>query len=334
MTVWLLPHISFRDLKSVIEARPVALITSSAVWAEVKKALQLPLVVQSEPTTNDREFIDFLSSSLPSAVGAIYAVGDGLPLDVAKAVAQKSGKPLVFIPTAITSDRVLTAETTVSETGQLQQIQASVADEVIFDLELIQSAPANQRAVGIVDVLSIATAMMDWNYANQKGQTTPETAYVPWMASIAAGLAAQALKIAASIGKGETEGLRTLVGLLAMAVQVDNQLGHRRATRGSEHIFADALNTTTIGAVSYAEKVGPGILIAAGLHKTAAAPFRAVLESAGVRLDQLKSYEIRSTVNTLPDYVWQHNAPFTILNDLKSNSPELTQALEKSTLLG
>lgn len=333
MNVWLLPRITFRDLKSVSETRPVALITQPAAWAEVKKSLQLPLVVQSEPSSNDSEFVDYLAASLPSAAQAIYAVGDGLPLDIAKVVAQKAGKPLVVIPTMLTSDRVLTGESSISEGGQLKNIQANRADEVIIDLELIRSAPPHQRSAAFVDVLSIATAMMDWNYANQKGKTTPETAYIPWMASIAAGLAAQALKSASSIGKGETEGLRTLVSLLAFAVQIDNQLGHRRATRGTEHIFADAVSATTISTASYAERVGPGILIASALHKAAPAGLRAALETAGVRLDQLKSYEIRSTVNTLPDYVWQQNAPFTILNDLKPNSPELTQALEKSTLL-
>jgi hypothetical protein len=52
-----------------------------------------------------------------------------------------------------------------------------------------------------------------------------------------------------------------------------------------------------------------------------------------VRLDQLKPDDIRTAVSILPDYARQHNAPYTMLNDLQPNAPELTQALEKSTLL-
>ncbi len=59
---------------------------------------------------------------------------------------------------------------------------------------------------------------------------------------------------------------------------------------------------------------------------------RAALEAAGVRLDQLKHEDIRAAFNNLPDYARQQKLPYTMLNDLQSNSDDLAQALNRSTL--
>jgi glycerol dehydrogenase-like iron-containing ADH family enzyme len=335
MSNWQLPRIAFRELRNVSEARPTALITQPAAWAEVRKTLNLPLVVQAEPTQNTREYADYLAGTLPSAAQVVYVVGDGLPLDIGKMIARKAEKPLVYVPTALSSDQFLTGQATLAanaaDGGKPEAALGAVPDEVVIDLALIQAAPAHTRAAAIVDVLSIVTALLDWNYAAQKSKTTPETAYMTWATGIAAGLAGQATKITPNLGRGEADALRTLVGLLTLAMQVDNLLGHRRASHGVEHLFADA--AATIANIPHAEKVGPGILFALALHKRDAAGLRAALEAAGVRLNQLKPYEIRDTVDKLPDYAAAQDAPYTILNELKAGSPELRQALERSTLI-
>jgi glycerol dehydrogenase-like iron-containing ADH family enzyme len=319
MNVWPLPRITFRELSSVKESRPTALITQPA-WRNAQAALQLPLVVQAEPSKADRDYFDYLAAHLPSAVEVIYALGDDLTFDAAKLVAQKSGKPLVIVPTMLNSDKAFSPAD-----------GAGAATEVVIDLEVIKAAPPYARAAAIVEVLSIVTGLMDWGYAAQKNPTNPEIKFVPWAASIAAGLASQALKIAAGLGKGESEALHTLVDLLCLTVQLDNQLGHQRASQGSEHIFADAVAAQAAD-VSHAERVGPGILLTSALHKKDSTGLRAALEASGVRLTQLKPDVIRATVSALPEYVKQHQTPYTILNDLQPDSADTAQALEKSTL--
>ncbi len=330
MDVWSLPRLSFRELKSVQESRPTALITQPSAWANVSKSVQLPLIIQAEPNRNDKDFFEYLASNLPSPVQVVYAVGDSPTIDAAKIVAQRSNKPLVIIPTAISSDAPFTATSTVYDNGQPTEIATGPADEVVIDLNLIKDAPANERAAGIVDVLSIVTGMLDWTYATQKNQIASDAKVVPWATSIAASLAAQAIKSASAMGRGEPDALHTLVDLIAATVQLDNQLGHRRASQGVEHIFASAIKADH--PASHAERVGPGILLASALHGKDSVALRAALTVAGVRLDQLKHEDIRAIFNTLPDYARQHNAPYTILNDLQPNSDELAQAMTKSTL--
>ena len=53
--------------------------------------------------------------------------------------------------------------------------------------------------------------------------------------------AAQAIKSAVALSKGDPDALHTLIDLICMTVQLDSQLGHRRASQGVEHFFADAV---------------------------------------------------------------------------------------------
>jgi glycerol-1-phosphate dehydrogenase [NAD(P)+] len=332
MDVWPLPRISFRELSSIKESRPAALIAQSAAWAVVNKSVELPLIIQAEPNRNDKDFCEYLAANLPSPVQVIYVVGDGLAVDAAKIVARRNQKPLVIIPTAISSDKIFSPSSMVTENSMPKEVVVGPADEVVIDINVVRQAPPNQRASGIVDVLSIVTALRDWSYADQKKQTTPDTAMAPWATSIGAGLAAQAIKSAAAIGKGDQEALRMLVDLLAMTVQLDNLLGHQRLSHGIEHLFAEVVKADN--SVSHAERVGPGILIASALYGKDAASMRAPLEAAGVRLDALKPDDIQAALKALPDYARQQKAPYCILNELQPNSPEITQALSKSTLAG
>jgi glycerol-1-phosphate dehydrogenase [NAD(P)+] len=315
----------------VKETRPTALITSPQAMTAANRKLNLPLVIQAEPNRNDKDFFEYLASNLPSPVQVIYALGHGIVVDAAKIVAQRNNKPLVIVPTAISTDSLFSWTATVRDNDVLTDVDAKPADELIVDFGVIRQTLAHARAAAITDVLAIVTALRDWSYAEQKGKTTPQTKLVQWATGIGASLAAQGIKSAPAMGRGDPEALRTLVDLSCLMVQLDSQLGHRRASQGVEHIFADAVKAEDN--VTHAERVGPGILIASALYSKDVASMRTALESAGVRLDRLERAEIRAAVNSLPDYAREHNAPYSILNDLKSNSPELTQALEKSTLL-
>ncbi len=330
MDVWPLPRITFRELSSIKESRPTALLTQAAAWVTIGKLIELPLIIQAEPNRSDKDFFEYLAANLPSPVQVIYAIGDGLLVDAAKIVAHRNHKPLVVIPTAISSDKPFTPSSTVIENNLPNDVITGPAEEVVIDMNLIQQAPARQRAAGIVDVLSIATALRDWAYADQKKQTTPETAMVPWATSVGAGLAAQAIKSAVAMGKGEPDALRTLIDLICMTVQLDNLLGHRRISQGIEHLFAAIVKADN--SVSHAERVGPGILIASALYGKDAASMRAPLEAAGVRLDQLKHEDTRAAIAALPEYARQQNAPYSILNDLQPSSSEIAQAQDRSTL--
>ncbi|MFN8417633.1 MAG: iron-containing alcohol dehydrogenase [Anaerolineae bacterium] len=331
--VWPLPRIVFQDLASVQETRPTALITEATAWGRVDSMLKLPVVVQAEPTRQDREFVEELAHSLPSASEVIYVVGDGLLCDVGRFVSFASRKPLVIVPTALATDEPFVATSTLTSGDRTAELPTGAANEVIIDFDVIRAASPALRAAAIVDVLSIFTGLMDWTYAQDMGHEDGAK-LLPWVAGVAAQIAGHALKIAPALGTGDSDALRDLVILLCLTVQIDNQLGHRRLSQGSEHIFANALllNDTVVD-VSHAERVAAGILLATTLHGKDVSGLRGAMEAAGVRVGQVKPNDVRETFLELPEYARSTKAPYTLLNDLQNNSAQLIEALTRSTLL-
>ena len=157
--------------------------------------------------------------------------------------------------------------------------------------------------------------------------------YVEWAAKVMAGIAQQAFKIAAGVGRGNVEALRNLLDLMCLEVQITNQLGHTRPQEGSEQYFAYALEPRMVTRhMTYADMVAPGILISAALHNQDVSSIRSTLESAGIRLNQLTAQDIRDTINILPNYVRKHNLPYSILNDLDLTSERVDEILAQTGL--
>ncbi|HEX2620410.1 MAG TPA: iron-containing alcohol dehydrogenase [Phototrophicaceae bacterium] len=333
-TIWNLPRIDIQELSSIKEDRPTALLTGRKAWDAVGTMVNLPLVVQAEPHTAERSFMDSLAEGLPPQVEVVYGVGGGLVCDIAKYVAAKRNLPVTLIPTALSVDGFFTPIVAVRESGTVGYDTTGPADNVIIDWEIVSNAPANIRGTGIVEILSIVTGLLDWRYAAERNKNTPETRFQPWAASLAAGIAQQAFKIARDVGMGKVEALAELLDLICIEVQLTNQLGHTRPQEGSEQYFAYAIEPKVARnrGVPYADLVGPGILISAALHGQDIAPLKATLASAGIRLGELPPNNIYDTLIKLPNYVRQHNLPYSILHETDITPDKAKDLINKTGL--
>jgi glycerol-1-phosphate dehydrogenase [NAD(P)+] len=333
-TIWPLPRIEIRELSSVNETRPTALLTGGPAWDAAGQFLNLPLVIQAEPHKADHDFFKMLAAELPPQVEVVYGVGGGLASDAAKYIGWANKLPVVTIPTALSVDGFFTALVAVREGGSVRYVTTGPAEKIIIDWEIIRNAPPNIRGTGIVELLSIVTGLLDWKYAAERNKNTAETRYQPWAAGLAAGIAQQAFKIAQGVGQGRVESLKNLLDLMCVEVQLTNQLGHNRPQEGSEQYFAYAIEPRTNSGygVPYADLVGPGILIAAALHGQDVAPIRDTIDSAGIRLDQLRPGDIVDTLRMLPDYVRRQNLPYSILNDLDPTAEKIDSVLAQTGL--
>ncbi len=332
-TVWPVPRVTFRELTTVNESRPTALLTSKSVWASVQSILNLPVVIQAEPPYTTRDYLEKLAQGLPKEVEVVYGVGGGRAMDAAKFVARWNKKPLILIPTAIPGDVMFTWVARVREGGGVTDVETGVAQECVIDWDVIRAAPPHLRGGGIVDVLSIVTGMLDWRYAAERGRNTPAQRFVPWAAGIAAAIAQQAFRIAEGVGRGEVEALKLLLDFLVLEVQLCNQFGHSRPEEGGEHFFAYAIENYMPLRTPHGDMVGPGILFVAALHGQDVRPLRTALEAAGVRLDRLNSQVVRQVVEELPEYVVRHNLPYGILHDMDPQSEQVAQALDAAGLV-
>jgi glycerol-1-phosphate dehydrogenase [NAD(P)+] len=333
-TIWHLPRIDFQGIHEIKETRPTALLTGKTTWEVVGSSIELPLVVQAEPPTAKRDFMDNLAEGLPPQVEVIYSVGGGLVADVAKYVGWRRGLPVVIIPTALSVDGFFTPIVAVREGGTVGYQTTGPASRVIIDWDVVSAAPPHLRGTGIAEILSIVTGLLDWRYAADHNMNPPEERFLPWAAGLAAGIAQQAFKIASGVGEGRVESLDELLNLICMEVRLNNQIGHNRPQEGSEQYFAYAVEPKVAHSrgIPYADLVGPGILISAALHGQDIAPIRATLTSAGIRLGQLKPDDIIETIKILPQYVNEHNLPYSIVHDLDVTSERARDLIAKTGL--
>ncbi len=332
-TVWPLPRMSYRELTTINETRPAALLTSKSVWAAVKPMITLPVVIQAEPPTVTRTFLEDLAKGLPQEVEVVYGVGGGRAMDAAKFVAWWNKKPAILIPTAIPGDVMFTWVARVREGGGVTDVETGVAHECIIDWDVVRAAPGHLRGGGIVDVLSIVTGLLDWRYAAERSKNIANQRFVPWAAGIAAAIAQQAFRIADGVGRGEIESLKLLLDFLALEVQLCNQLGHARPEEGTEHYFAYAIENFMPRRTPHSDMVGPGILFAAALHGQDVNPLRTALEAADVRLDRLNSQIVKQVVSEMPTYVEEQGLPYGIMHDLDPASEQVAQALSAAGLV-
>jgi glycerol-1-phosphate dehydrogenase [NAD(P)+] len=333
-TLWNLPRIEIGAISAVKENRPTAVLTGNRAWDAVGSLLNLPIVVQAEPHTADINFLESLANSLPEHVEVIYGIGGGLTCDVAKYVGWKAQKPVVIIPTALSVDGFFTALVAARENGSVTYYTTGPAEKVIVDFDVVASAPAHIRGTGIVEILTMTTGLLDWKYAAERKKNTPAERFQMWAANIAAAIAQHAYKIAQGVGDGKHESLRNLLDLICVEVQLTNQLGHNRPQEGSEQYFAYAIEPRVARgrSVPYADLVGPGILIAAALHNQNVTPIRETLESAGVRLGQLRRDDIVATLKQFPQYAHDHNLPYGILHEHAMTDDAIQTILAKTGL--
>lgn len=332
--IWPLPLIEFQNLDSIKETRPAALLTGGPAWDAVSHMLDLPIVVQAEPHKADHSFFKELAANIPPQVEVVYGVGGGLVSDAAKYIGRTNNLPTVVIPTALSVDGFFTPIVAVREKGTVRYVETGPSDRLIIDWDVVRNAPADIRGTGIVELLSIVTGLLDWRYAAERNKNTPETRFVPWAAGLAAGIAQQAFKIAEGVGAGRIDALSNLLDLMCTEVHLTTQLGHNRPQEGSEQFFAYAIESkTAVGrGVPYADLVGPGILIAAAAHGQDVNPIRDTIASAGVRLGQLRRNDIIDTINRLPNYVVEHDLPYSIWNEYSPDADAVESLLETTGL--
>jgi glycerol dehydrogenase-like iron-containing ADH family enzyme len=329
MNIWPLPRITFRQLSTVRETRPTALITNAAAWANVRGQIELPLEIQAEPANVDKTFLEGLGNSMPSKIGVLYAIGSDTIINAAKVIASVSHRPLVVVPTAFSSDVPYTSSALVQVKNGFEDYETGAPEEVIINWSIITEADVSDRGTGIVEVLSSVTALLDWRLAATQNQTTPETRLSQWGMQVAAALSMQAVKAAPQIGQGSAEALRGLLELLCMSVQLNSVLGHSRATMGTEHIFADAIQTTEN--VTHAEKVAAGILFALALHNQDVGPLKTALEQAGLRTHQIPAPALRAAAERSLSIIKERTVPYCILHE--SDHGAVLKALDKSALI-
>ena len=313
-----LPVVQLQPFSEVVENRTCLVVTSRPAWEAVKTKLggmnKTAILDVTQATTDhwDRLYED--SKSLEIEV--VYSVGGGLTADAGKYLSAKIGVPLTVLPTALSVDAFITAASGIRRDGCVYYIDTKVPEALILDLQVISAAPANIRAAGISDVLSIATGCWDWKFADEQGKNPPGMEFIPWVYDNAQSILKGALDCAEAAGLGDREGLKSLYDCLAMEVQLCNQVGHARPEEGSEHYFAYCAENFTGHGWPHGDLVGPGIMLMAGLQNQETKRLEAALQACHIPLNRISPQIIQETMKALPAYCLKHDLSFGLAHTL------------------
>lgn len=339
-----LPSIVRCAFTDINERRDAIVLTTEPAWSVVNGIAVNPKQL-IYVAGNTKAYIAALAEACEGEV--VYGIGGGLAIDIAKYVASANGLPLVALPTILSTDAFLTDSTGVRENRCVRYLSAKAPDTVIIDMDILRNAPAAMRASGAADVLSIATAMWDWQEAEKMGENPPGQQSTPQTIDMGSTLLQTLLDNAREIGSGTPSGLKLLLDLLCMEVQLCHLCGHSRVEEGSEHYFVYAVENHLTSTketrtesghgggepVLHGELVGLGILLMAALQSQPWVQYRHALECLQINYcpPAVSTDAIAETLINLSDYVAQHQLPYTIATTLRI-TPEIAERTIQTVL--
>lgn len=260
----------------------------------------------------DEAFLEKWADALPEGE-AVLGIGGGACLDAAKYLAWRRKLPLWLAPSIVSADACLTEAIGVRRDRRVNYVGEVFPESVLVDFELIQSAPAHLNRAGAGDILSIHTALWDWQIAAQMTGERYDAAI--------AGESRQLLKklddAAEEIREVTEDGIRALMDLYAAEIEMCHRAGSSRPEEGSEHFWAYNAEYCTKRGYVHGELVALGVLAMAALQDNDFDAARRLIDKLEIRYrpDQigLSDRELTATLITARDYADLDQLAYSVL---------------------
>ncbi len=231
------------------------------IESEVSGRLDVELVmIHSQPNDELLENLGRRAEELNAK--AIVGVGGGKVLDIAKTVAELSGKPFISIPTIASHDGIASPMTSIRRGGKAYSRKAVMPTEIIADMKVISQAPRRYTLSGCGDLVAKYSAVRDWwlGYKEKGEYYGRYAAHLAYLSSIIT------MRSAGLIGRNSMEGVRTVVEALISAGVAMGIAGSSRPCSGSEHLIAHALEYMMDNPPLHGERCGVATVFTSYLH--------------------------------------------------------------------
>ncbi len=148
-------------------------ITTPSAWAVVKDLLPNPPKHVEFQQRMGEQYLESMVPKLPDA-RQVIAFGGGNALDVGKYAAWQLGKPLIMVPTIVSTGAIFQAPIAIRRSERWEFIFDTVAPEyLLFDFGVIRSAPAHLNCGGMGECICQLGAVGAWRWWDAQGLGGP-----------------------------------------------------------------------------------------------------------------------------------------------------------------
>lgn len=260
-------------------------------------------------------------------VQRVIGLGGGTAIDTAKYLAWRKGLPLILAPSALTVDAPFTDSAAVRRAGRIHYMGRVFPEAIYIDGALIQTAPAHLNRGGVGDLLSIHTALYDWQRAHERTGEPYDDAIARQSASLLQRLRDHTSDIYAV----NEAGVRLLTELFCEEVYLCYQAGSSRPEEGSEHHILYTLEYQTGRTYLHGAAVTLCALLAAYLQGNAPDALRELADACGVEyraiLQEAGEDALVKALTTARDYAQSEGLPYTFLMETPVAPERARQAI-------
>ncbi|MFW6040867.1 MAG: NAD(P)-dependent glycerol-1-phosphate dehydrogenase [Thermoplasmatota archaeon] len=274
--------------------------------------------------------IDSITKKYKDNMNFFLGVGGGRSIDVAKYSSHLLDIPFISVPTAASHDGIASGRASINRNGNKISVAAQSPLAVVADTEIIAESPYRLLASGCGDIISNATAVMDWKLAKRLRNES----YSHYAANLSEMTASSLIKNADSVKPGLEESAWLVVKALVSSSVAMSIAGSSRPASGSEHKFSHSLDSRVKNPALHGEQCGVGTIIMMYLHGGDWRRIKNALEKVGApttaRGLDLTEEEVVDALIHAPEIRPER---YTILGNRKMNSDAAEEAAKETGVI-
>ncbi len=236
--------------------RSPIILTHPEPWPLLAHTLGPAAQVHMVETVEHSRIVEVSSTFSPGS--AVFGIGDRIAQASARFVAWRRELPLVLVPSVLAGETTYSRRVEVAKKGLPYSLGEVTPAHVLIDYSLLKAAPALVSRASSGVILSIYSAMWDWEAAGRReGEFYDQT-----VAKAARSLLARLFDGAYELSRLSDQGLQLLSDLQLGLVRLSEMVASSRPGEGSEQAIASYLGARSKGPLLRGQLLGLSVLLA------------------------------------------------------------------------